>query len=229
MAPLDTAGSPHWQLAARQLLDRKPNFGRGFCESEYRFRILSNAKFIRSRCVALIRLLGRLRPRRLNESRDSGHGLGVRRPEGELLREEGDAVAGGFEVERMRRAVDLELLRFAHELEVLLRQVAIQKGFIGCVLQKHRRWRGVGDVFSSIHPGIFGGKGIEFGRSDLLAIFQEGLRFLIDVEREITGHDDKGFEALFCAAEEATGRTIATVSNVGKAPWIDVRAREKEG
>ena len=45
-------------------------------------------EFIRSRCAVLIRLLGRLRPRRLNESRDSGYGLAVRRFERELLREE---------------------------------------------------------------------------------------------------------------------------------------------
>jgi hypothetical protein len=47
--------------------------------------------------------LGRLRPRRLNESGDSGYGFGGWRLEGELLREESDAVAGGFGVERVRR------------------------------------------------------------------------------------------------------------------------------
>ena len=54
------------------------------------------SQIIRSRWVALSYLLGRPRPRRLNESRDSGYGLAVRRFERELLREESDAVTGGF-------------------------------------------------------------------------------------------------------------------------------------
>ena len=64
--------------------------------------------------------MGRLGPWRLNKSRDSGYGLAVRRFERELLGEESDAVASGFGVERVRRLINLELLRFAHELEVLL-------------------------------------------------------------------------------------------------------------
>jgi hypothetical protein len=51
--------------------------------------------------------------------------LVVRRFERKLLGEEGDAVAGGFDVERVWRIIDFELLRFAHELEVLPRQPAI--------------------------------------------------------------------------------------------------------
>jgi len=89
---------------------------------------------IRSWRVALSYLLGRPRPQRLNQSRNSGYGLGARRFERELLREESDAVAGGFGAECVRRVIDLELLRFAHDLEVLLRQFAIQKRFVGCVL-----------------------------------------------------------------------------------------------
>src|ERR1700730_1371073 len=85
------------------------------------------SQIMRSRCVALSYLLGRPRPRRLNESRDSGYGLGVRRFERELLREESDAVTGGFGAECVRRVIDLELLRFAHDLEVLSGQLAIQK------------------------------------------------------------------------------------------------------
>ena len=51
-----------------------------------------------------------------------------------MLREESDAVAGGFGIECVRRVIDLELLRFAHDFEVLLGQLAIQKRFIGSVL-----------------------------------------------------------------------------------------------
>lgn len=82
----------------------------------------------------------------------------------------------------------------------------------------------MGDVFSSIHPGMLGSKAIEFVGSDLLPIFPEGLSFLIDFKREITGHDDRGLETLVYAAEEATVGAVATVTNVGKALGIDVLA-----
>ena len=86
----------------------------------------------------------------------------------------------------------------------------------------------MGDVFSAIHPGILGSKSIEFIRSDFLPIFLEGLRFLIDIEGDVAGHDDKGLESLFHAAEEATGGAVAAVSNIGKALGINVLARKKE-
>src|SRR5580692_5051737 len=57
-----------------------------------------------------------------------------------------------------------------------------------------------------------------------LPIFPEGLSFLIDFKREITGHDDRGLETLVYAAEEATVGAVATVTNVGKALGIDVLA-----
>jgi hypothetical protein len=79
-------------------------------------------------------LLRRLRPGRLSENWDSGYSFGVRQLEGKLLREKSDAVASGFGVERVRCFIDLELLGLAHDLEVLLRQFAIQKRFVGCVL-----------------------------------------------------------------------------------------------
>src|ERR1700675_3500803 len=86
-----------------------------FCKCWYVFRALSTAQFDHSRCGALTSLLRGLRPRRLNESGDGGYGFGGWRLEGELLCEESNAVAGGFGVERVRRVVDLELLRFTEE------------------------------------------------------------------------------------------------------------------
>jgi hypothetical protein len=47
-------------------------------------------------------------------------------------------------------------------------------------------------------------------------------------EGEITGHDAKGFESLFHAADEATGGAVAAVSNIGKALGINVLARKKQ-
>src|SRR5437588_2144540 len=63
---------------------------------------LSTTLAVRRACY----LLGRPRPRWLSESRDSSYGLGVRRFERELLREESDAVTGGFGAESVRRVID---------------------------------------------------------------------------------------------------------------------------
>jgi hypothetical protein len=43
----------------------------------------------------------------------------------------------------------------------------------------------VRNIFSSVHPGIFGSKSIEFVRPDLLPILLEELRFLVDVEGQV--------------------------------------------
>jgi hypothetical protein len=47
----------------------------------------------------------------------------------------------------------------------------------------------VGNIFCFIHPGIFGGKSIEFIRPSLLPIFLEGLRFTVDFEGEVSKGD----------------------------------------
>src|ERR1700752_639459 len=86
----------------------------------------------------------------------------------------------------------------------------------------------MGDVFSTIHPGVPGRKGIEFVWSDLLPIILEGLSSLIDFKRKVTGHDDKGLETFVRAAEEGTSGAVAAVANVGEALRINIIAGEKE-
>src|ERR1700746_4221844 len=115
LVPRNGLGGDPWRSARSRLLDKSIVF-----VSSVLHRLLGRAALLRS-----------LRPGRLSENWDSGYGLGVRRLEGQLLREKSDAVASGFGVERVRRFIDLELLRLAHDLEVLLRQFAIQKRFVG--------------------------------------------------------------------------------------------------
>src|SRR5437868_9694819 len=140
---------PILRASQAKLFDRESSYPTKKKTTQFRRKGRKVSEFGRSLCSLRYLLL---RPGRLHESRNAGHGFRIRRLEGKLLCEKGNAVPRRFCVQRMRRLIQLEFLRSTHHYEVLFCQLGTSKWFIGRVLQEDGCRRSMRHILARIAP-----------------------------------------------------------------------------
>jgi hypothetical protein len=88
----------------------------------------------------------------LNQLRNPRNRRRIGRLEIEFLDQERDAVTASLRIQRVRRLIKLQNLRFADDREIRARPLRGQEVLFRCVLQKDRGRRSMCDVLALIEP-----------------------------------------------------------------------------
>src|SRR6185295_4490189 len=146
----------------------------------------------------------------------------------ELLAQERKPVAAGLGVQRVRRVVEFELFRLAHDLCILPSYISGQKFLLSSELHEDNRGRRMRNKLARIKPRVLRYERVEFLGAYLVPISFVVACAQVDFIRQPAGHQHKRFEAPLQAGKESANHRIVTVADVCDALRVYILARGQQ-